>query len=74
MLKPFPSDPGALAHQSSTVQSTPMLPGCKFLAECLNAHWFMSLENARAKCKAWRRDYDEVRPHGAIGNKTRLRC
>lgn len=41
----------------------------KFRAECLNAHWFMSLEDAREKCEAWRRDYNEVRPHSAIGNK-----
>ncbi len=41
----------------------------KFRAECLNAHWFMSLEDARAKCEVWRRDYNEVRPHSAIGNK-----
>lgn len=41
----------------------------KFRAECLNAHWFMSLNDAREKCEAWRRDYNEVRPHSAIGNK-----
>ena len=41
----------------------------KFRAECLNANWFMSLDDARAKCEAWRRDYNEVRPHSAIGNK-----
>ena len=41
----------------------------KFRAECLNAHWFMSLDDARRKCEAWRRDYDEERPHSAIGNK-----
>jgi putative transposase len=41
----------------------------KFRAECLNAHWFMSLDDARAKCEAWRRDYNEVRPHSAIGHK-----
>src|SRR5215831_16177859 len=29
----------------------------KFRAECLNAHWFMSLDDARRKCEAWRRDY-----------------
>ena len=42
----------------------------KFRAECLNAHWFMSLDEARTKCEVWRRDYNEVRPHSAIGNKT----
>ena len=42
----------------------------KLRAECLNTHWFMSLDDARRKCEAWRRDYNEERPHSAIGNKT----
>jgi transposase InsO family protein len=29
----------------------------------------MSLDDARRKCEAWRRDYNEERPHSAIGNK-----
>src|SRR5690606_3528468 len=33
----------------------------KFRAECLSAHWFMSLDDAKEKCEAWRRDYNEVR-------------
>ena len=41
----------------------------KFRAECLNANWFLSLDEARRKCEAWRRDYNEERPHSAIGNK-----
>ena len=41
----------------------------KFRSECLNAHWFMCLADATEKCEAWRRDYNEVRPHSAIGNK-----
>jgi putative transposase len=41
----------------------------KFRAECLNTHWFMSLDDARLKMEEWRRDYNEVRPHSAIGNK-----
>ena len=41
----------------------------KFRAECLNAHWFMSLDDAVQKCEAWRRDYNEHRPHSAIGDK-----
>jgi putative transposase len=41
----------------------------KFRAECLNANWFLSLDEARRKCEAWRRDYNEVRPHSAIGNE-----
>lgn len=39
----------------------------KLRAECLNAHWFMDLEDAREKLEAWRRDYNEIRPHSAIG-------
>ena len=38
-------------------------------AECLNAHWFLTLADAREKLEDWRKDYNEVRPHGAIGNK-----
>ena len=41
----------------------------KFRSECLNANWFLSLDEARQKCEAWRRDYNEVRPHSAIGNQ-----
>jgi putative transposase len=42
----------------------------KFRTECLNAHWFMRLPDAREKVKAWRREYNELRSHSAIGNKT----
>lgn len=35
--------------------------------ECLNAHWFLSLDDALAKSGAWRRDYNERRPHSALG-------
>ena len=38
-------------------------------AECLNAHWFPTLADAREKLEAWRRYHNEERPHGAIGNK-----
>jgi putative transposase len=41
----------------------------RFRAECLNAHWFLSLADAREKMEDWRRYYNEERPHGAIGNK-----
>ena len=42
----------------------------RFREECLNTYWFLSLDDARLKCEAWRRDYNEVRPHSAIGNQT----
>lgn len=41
----------------------------KFRAECLNAHWFMTLDEMCRICEEWHRDYHEVRPHSAIGNK-----
>lgn len=45
----------------------------KFRTECLNAHWFMSLPDARQKVEAWRREYNELPPHCAIGNTIRYR-
>jgi putative transposase len=39
----------------------------KFRDECLNDHYFNNLEHARAVIAAWRRDYNEVRPHSAVG-------
>ncbi len=41
----------------------------RFRAECLNTHWFLSLADAEKKLEDWRKDYNEERPHGAIGNK-----
>jgi putative transposase len=38
-------------------------------AECLNAHWFLTLADARKKLEDWRKYDNEDRPHGAIGNK-----
>lgn len=38
----------------------------KLRSECLNAHWFMSLADAREKLEAWHRHYNEDRPHSAI--------
>jgi putative transposase len=34
--------------------------------ECLNINWFLSLKHAKEVIEAWRNDYDEVRPHGAL--------
>ncbi len=42
----------------------------KMRDECLNEHWFMSLAEAREAIEAWRRDYNEVRPHSSLGNRT----
>jgi len=42
----------------------------KMRDECLNEHWFISLTEARQTIEAWRRDYNEVRPHSSLGNRT----
>jgi Integrase core domain len=34
--------------------------------ECLNANWFTSLRDARRKIEAWRRDYNQERPHSSL--------
>lgn len=34
--------------------------------ECLNANWFLSLDDAKAKIGAWRTYYNESRPHSAL--------
>jgi len=39
----------------------------KFRDECLNEQWFETLAQARQEISRWRRDYNEVRPHSAIG-------
>ena len=42
----------------------------KVRAECIDQNWFLSLDDARSKCENYRREYNEERPHSAIGNKT----
>jgi hypothetical protein len=41
-----------------------------FRAECLNAHWFASLTEAQRIVETWRAEYNESRPHRALGEKT----
>jgi putative transposase len=41
--------------------------------ECLSQHWFSDLEDARRILEAWRREYNEVRPHGALGREAPAR-
>lgn len=40
----------------------------KLRCECLNAHWFLNMQDACEKLERWRRHYNEERPHSAIGN------
>ena len=38
--------------------------------ECLNVHQFLSLADARTKIEVWRRNYNDARPHGSLGQLT----
>ena len=38
--------------------------------ECLNLHWFETMAEAKGVIEAWRRDYNESRPHMALGHRT----
>lgn len=38
--------------------------------ECLNEHWFTSLQQARVIVEAWRREYNEERPKKSLGGLT----
>jgi putative transposase len=42
----------------------------KLRDECLNAHQFLSIEDARSKIETWRVDYNLHRPHGSLGQLT----
>lgn len=41
-----------------------------FRDECLNVNWFLSLEDAEQKIEAWRKEYNEFRPHSSLSNLT----
>ncbi len=36
--------------------------------ECLNAHWWQDLDEARRDLEDWRRDYNERRPHSSLAD------
>jgi putative transposase len=42
----------------------------KFRDECLNMEWFRSRAEAKVIIEAWRREYNEVRPHSSLGQLT----
>jgi putative transposase len=42
----------------------------KFRDECLNEHWFLSVAEAQRVIEAWRLDYNTVRPHRSLGQRT----
>lgn len=42
----------------------------KLRDECLNENWFSSLDEAREIIEEWKNDYNERRPHTALGGLT----
>ena len=42
----------------------------RFREECLTVSWFQNLFDARRKIAAWRRDYNEQRPHSSLNYRT----
>jgi hypothetical protein len=42
----------------------------KFRDECLSLEWFRSRTEAKVVIEAWRRHYNDVRPHSSIGYLT----
>jgi putative transposase len=72
-------DEWARRHQVTLAFSRPGTPtdnpfieafNGRFRQECLDQHWFVSLDEARTVIAAWRKDYNTVRPHTALANLT----
>lgn len=42
----------------------------RFRQECLNLHWFLSLEDATRKISDWQIEYNTERPHSALGYRS----
>jgi len=41
-----------------------------FREECLNTHWFLSLEDTKEKIEVWREEYNTFQPHSCLGDMT----
>lgn len=54
--------------QNATVESF----NGRFRDECLNAEWFGNLEQARRTIRGWKEEYNQWRPHSALGYRTPL--
>jgi len=42
----------------------------RFRDECLNEHWFLSMQHARLTIEAGRIEYSTERPHSSLGDLT----
>jgi putative transposase len=59
------SRPGKLTDNAYVESFNGTLP-----SECLDAHWFASFADAKQIIEAWRREYNESRPHRAHRERT----
>ena len=41
-----------------------------FRAECLDTHWFADMKEAKSLIEAWRKEYNESRPHASLADRT----
>ena len=42
----------------------------RFRDECLNLHWFKTLQDARETIETWRIEYNTERPHSSLNDLT----
>lgn len=42
----------------------------KFRKDCLDLHWFRTLEEARYEIHQWQRHYNYERPHSSLGYRS----
>ena len=61
-----PLHPAGQADRERVVESF----NGKFRDECLNEHWFVNMVDAQAAIEAWRLDYNTVRPHSSLHDRT----
>lgn len=38
--------------------------------KCLDTHWFTDLMEARYLIETWRREYNKIRPHSSLDDRT----
>jgi putative transposase len=56
---------------ATTSQKSFVPQAAKFVSQALKRdNWFLDLDDAREKVEEWRIEYNEVRPHSAIGDRT----
>jgi len=42
----------------------------RFRDECLNEHWFVTMDHARRAIETWREEYNAERPHRSLADLT----